>query len=86
MTQETVNERKNMKTDYKYIYFIKAEDDTEPYTYQVWWVYHNTTEARLGHIEWCEEWSQFVFCGEYGCFFSIGCMYDISHFIAQLKT
>lgn len=75
-----------MKTEYKHIYFIKAEDDigTEPET---WWCYHNDSTICLGAVKWGKEWGkeQYCFHSEHGSFFSISCLDDIGHFSKQLR-
>jgi len=72
-----------MKTEYKYIYFIKVED--KPKT-SVWHCRNQKSHGLLGIVQWFGPWRQYCCFPEPETVFSVGCNRDINHFIDQLSN
>lgn len=70
-----------MKTEYKYIYFIKVLD--KPKT-SVWHCRNKKSDALLGEIRWYAPWRQYCFLPESSTVFNKGCMANINFFINNL--
>ena len=72
-----------MKTEYKFIYFIKVED--KPKT-SIWHCRNDRSDDLLGEIKWYGPWRQYCFYPVPETIFNVGCLEDINHFIGQLKA
>jgi len=72
-----------MKTEYKYIQFVKLPQNPKKKT-EEWNCCSIATGYELAIIEWYGQWKQYVFAPEDNMIFSAGCLDDISHFIKQL--
>lgn len=71
-----------MKTDYKYIQFVKLFD--KPKT-SVWACLANRSKSEIGLIEWYGPWRQYCFFPFYATVFNTSCLEDIKHFIGQIS-
>ena len=71
-----------MKTEYKYIHFIKIED--KPKT-SIWMCHNNNSSVGLGRIKWNSGWRQYCYYPRCEAVYSVGCLEDINHFINQLE-
>jgi hypothetical protein len=71
-----------MKTQYKYINFVKIAD--KPKT-SVFACINNRSGEPLGTVQWYAPWRQYCFFPANECVFNVGCMDDIKDFIGQLK-
>ena len=69
-----------MKTQYKFIYFIKVED--KPKT-SVWDCISDSDW--LGQVKWYAPWRQYCFYPVPETIFNVGCFKDINDFIGQLE-
>lgn len=72
-----------MKTEYKYVYFVKLED--KPKT-SVWSCRNIRSDAELGIIKWHSPWRQYCYftTTQWPIIYSTDCFEDINHFIKQL--
>lgn len=71
-----------MKTEYKYIHFVKVAD--KPKT-SVWSCRNNATGDELGEVRWYPDWRQSCYFPVIFAVYSAGCLEDIQHFIGELK-
>lgn len=71
-----------MKTEFKYIYFVKIED--KPKT-SVWECRNKNNDGLLGEILWYGPWRQYCFFPEAETAFNHSCLGDIIFFIEGLK-
>jgi len=71
-----------MKTDFKYIKFVKIAD--KPKT-TVWSCQNVKGDYGIGIVRWNPGWRQYCFFPEPEMVFSVGCMQDIIDFIQDLN-
>jgi hypothetical protein len=71
-----------MKTEYKYIYFVKL---TERPKTSVYACMNSRSGTAIGLVRWYGPWRQYCFFPEPNCVFNVGCMDDIKDFIGQLR-
>jgi len=71
-----------MKTEYRYIYFIKVDDKAKT---SVWHCLNKKSHILLGIVQWFGPWSQYCFLPEPKTVFNVGCHKDIDDFIDQLS-
>ena len=69
-----------MKTQYKYIEFIKDAKDYD------WWRCQNRKKVALGIVSYEERWKEWEFCPYEGRGFTIECLRDIADFLRQLNA
>jgi len=70
-----------LKTQYKYINFAKAEDNPK-----TWICRNNKSGTELGHVDWYFAWRQWCYFPTCPAIYSDGCLNDIINFIKQLKA
>ena len=70
-----------MKTRYKYIYFLQIEQ--KPKT-SVWHCRARSNDCLLGTVKWYGPWRQYSFFPQPDTVFNIACHDDINNFIRQL--
>lgn len=73
---------KELKTDYKYIYFLKIYD--MPKT-SVWHCRARSNDCLLGTVKWYCPWRQYSFFPKADTVFNVSCNEDINDFIGQLS-
>ena len=71
---------KEMKTEYKYIYFHETEKKTKTSVYAC----RSFRGVDLGTVKWYAPWRQYCFFPSEDTIFNAGCMGDVLHFIDQL--
>lgn len=72
-----------MKTNYKYIHFVKVAD--KPKT-TVWECMNSKHSEKLGIIKWYAPWRQYCYFSTVQAVYNIGCLNDITDFIASLNV
>ncbi len=72
-----------MKTQYKFIHFIKKED--KPKT-SVWSCCNNRSGGELGIVKWYPAWRQYCYFPTIQAVYSIGCLDDIKEFIQEISA
>ncbi len=72
-----------MKTEYKYIHFVKIED--KPKT-SVWSCRNSNDHTELGIIKWYPPWRQYCYFTRDLVIFNTGCLLEVISFIGQLKN
>jgi len=70
-----------MKTEYKYIRFVLAEQ--KPKT-SVYFCINRKGGDNLGRVEWYGSWRQYCFMPMEDTVFSASCLKDIQNFILEL--
>ena len=70
-----------MKTEYKYIHFLKVAQSPKT---SVWVCLTNRTNDRIGRVKWYPGWRQYSFFPQNLTVFNKSCLGDIIHFIEQL--
>jgi hypothetical protein len=71
-----------MRTEYKYINFVKIGDTGKTST---WAIQNNRSNSSLGEIKWYSAWREYCFFTTSGVVFNKSCMLDILDFIKQLQ-
>ena len=75
-----------MKTKYEYIHFVEVDKKSNASVASVYECLNNRTRESLGSIKWCPAWRQYCFYSSGLSVWSIGCLFDVTDFLSQLKN
>ncbi len=74
--------KQKLKTEYKYIKFVKMEDNPKTSVYVC---YNKKSSIQIGIVKWYPYWRQYCFFPGSGTIFSKGCLEDVNDFISAIS-
>ena len=71
-----------MKTEYKYIHFVKVKGNPKT---SIWICRNNKSNTDLGEVKWYGQWRQYCYFPDGMSVYNIDCLKDIIDFVNQLN-